>query len=214
MPRINPSLLIGILITASLGLVAGVYLWLGPARTPAPMLAPDGDPGLVAQATPRQATYDSAARLADEDEDDATNAAPRLPAIRPNQPNQPQPSEPTARPDAPAPIPPDAATLAAQEIFFALRDRVGAEAQRRLDGERAALRRACWRPELAGGASSASFRVAASFDAAGALVAVGISEPPDGAATGVAQCLRQRVLDLKVAAPGTGLNVDIQLLLP
>lgn len=198
----TPALLIGGLVTASVGLIAGMMLWLGPARSPAQAV-----PNPVAPAQPRPAAHDSAARQVRADGDDDEPVTLQQPARPPVQ--NPQPRGPTA-----VPAPPDPATLAAQGLFFALRDKVVAEAQGQLDGERAALRRACWRSKLTGGARSAKFGVSASFDATGSVVALAISDPSEGGAAGVAQCLRQRVIDLKVAAPGTGMTVDMQLQLP
>lgn len=201
------------LVAASAGLV--IYM---SSRTGTREQPPAQPQAAVARAEPtgvRPADYDPAIRTLPDRDDDEPPAPPVLPAIQPVV--EPPPDDPGRGGPPPEPPPPVVLSdeeKAAQDALFALREAVADDVRRQLDKQSNALRRACWKPELTGGASSGTFGVNASFDASGALLAYGISDSRDGAPAGVGACLRQQALALAPQAPGQPVSVDVQLRLP
>lgn len=133
-------------------------------------------------------------------------ALDRVLAARQNPPPPPPPREPAP--------PLDAEAQAAHDAHVALRTRVVADVQRELAKQSGALKDACWQPGLTGGASSANFKINASFDADGKLLARGISDDRDAGAAGVGECLRKQPLALEIPPPGQAITVDAPLRLP
>jgi len=212
----NRSFILPALLIASIGVVTGTYLMVGAKR--APEVKSDEVPGaaMLARGNLGPAEYDSARRGDDVLDDEPAPVAPiALPAAAPIE----EPVNDRNRPDPPPePAPPvvlDEEAQAAQDAFFALRTKVAEDARSQLEKQSSALRSACWKPGLTGGASSASFSVNASFDAGGQLLGMGISDSREGgSAPAVSQCLRQQTIKLKVPPPGQALTVDVQLRLP
>jgi hypothetical protein len=108
-------------------------------------------------------------------------------------------------PPAP-PYEPTAEQLAADAAYVAVRERAAAEVGTQLAAQRSALARACPGGEEAAG----EFSVSASFDAAGTLVGMGISEVGEVDAA-VGQCLRSQAIALSVAPGQQGVTVDVPL---
>lgn len=213
----NRLVLPGILVVASAGLVLAMYLLLGGSGKSAQQQAAKTP---VAQARDGvQAMELDSARRGSVDEDPAS-APPTEPAVevplsdaelavlaerqRPQPPPEPVPQ-----------VPLTAEEKATEKEFAALRATVTKDVQRQLGQQASALKQACWKPELTGGASSASYSVSATFDPAGQLLGVGVSDSRDGGVVpGVGQCLRQQALALEVAPPGHAITVDVPLRLP
>lgn len=159
----------------------------------------------------RPAEVDSARRVV---ADPAPDVPLVLPTSRPEVEGPPEPprrAEPVAEPPPPPMVVTDE-QRAAEAAHAELRGRVAKEVGRQLDGQRSALRNACWK----GGSAGADFKVEASFDAQGKLLAMGISEVRGpGTSTGdVGACLRQQTIPLSVDEPGAGVTVDVALHLP
>jgi hypothetical protein len=209
------------LLLTGIGLMIGAYVLLGPGAAPT---APDPAPATLASAGVAPAEIDSARRSDDDAYDDhttpATPAATRpiqLPEARPALDRALEARRRAASPPAPPSAPPpalDPEAQAANDAYIALRTRVLGDVQRALDGQSDALRDACWQPGLTGGAASASFKINATFDADGKLLAKGISDDRDAGAPGVGQCLRQQPLALEIPPPGKAITVDAPLRLP
>ncbi len=214
----KPTFLLPVVFVAlSVGIVVGAYVLLAPAsRTRTGAEAPAAD--ALAQVGVQGAGLDSARRGDGEPEDDDESDAPRLPTIAPVA------GETRTRPEAPPPEPPpppvvlDADAQAAQDAYFAQRDKLAEQLARDLNGQKSALKKACWTPALAGDASSASYSVNASFDAGGKLLAMNISDKrgPNGGGgpAGVSECLRQQALALEIPPPGQHMEVQVPLVLP
>lgn len=207
----------GILIVASAGLVVGMYLVTGSGgkAVPEPVAAPTA--GLLARDGVRPADQDSARRgELDVDDEPADPPTPiELPEVRPLSDEELERQRPQPPPEPAPPVILSEEEQAAQDAFFALREQVAEDVQRQLGKQGSALKKACWKPELTGGASSASFSLNASFNPAGVLVASGISDNREGGgSSGVGQCLRQQALALKVPPSLHAITVDVPLRLP
>jgi hypothetical protein len=137
-----------------------------------------------------------------------------LPTSRPEvegPPEAPRRAEPVVEPP-PSPLVVTDEQRAAEAAHAELRGRVAKEVGRQLDGQRSALRNACWK----GGSAGADFKLEASFDAQGKLLAMGISDArgPGAGSGDVGACLRQQTIPLSVDEPGSGVTVNVTLHLP
>ena len=212
----NRSFILPALLVASVGLVVGMYLMIGAKRAPAVKPTEASDAAMLTRNNLGPAEYDSARRGDTAlDDEPASPALGALPGVQPVE----EPVTDRDRPDPPPePAPPvvlDEEAQATQDAFFALRKKVAEDARGQLEKQSSALRSACWKPGLTGGASSANFSVNASFDAGGQLLGMGISDSREGgSAPAVSQCLRQQTIKLKVPPPGQAVTVDVQLRLP
>lgn len=212
----NRSFILPVLLVASIGVVIGMYLLIGAKRGPAVKPTDPESAAMLTRSNLGPAEYDSARRSDDAlDDEPAPPAQAALPGVAPVE----EPVTNRNRPDPPPePAPPvvlDEEAQATQDAFFALRTKVAEDARGQLEKQASALRSACWKPGLTGGASSANFSVNASFDAGGHLLGMGISDSREGgSAPAVSQCLRQQTIKLKVPPPGQAITVDVQLRLP
>lgn len=136
------------------------------------------------------------------------------------EPDEPVAAERSARTDevgAPAMVVTD--EMRAAEAAHAERTAsVAAEVRAQVASQRAALRSACWTPELRGAVEAAAFMVSASFNAEGEVVSHGLSEQRSGpgiaGAPGVGECLRTRGIELEGVGPGASVTVEVPLTLP
>jgi hypothetical protein len=213
----NNLFLPGLFVALGAGVVVTTYLMIAPGSRPTSASAAKDSAALAADGV-RPADHDSARQLAADGEVDADPANPRLPTVAPE-----RTAEARTRPEAPPPEPPPppveltAEQKAAQDAYFALRDRTAGEVANVLGQQKDALRKACWKPSLTNGLTSAMFALNASFDAEGKLLATAISDSRDagGASAGaVGECLRSQALKLDIPAPGQGVTVDVALSLP
>ena len=209
----------GVLVAASAVIVVAMYLALGGRGAPAkPQTAEVAAP--LALDGVRAADRDSARRSDDHPDDspaddDPARAPIQLPMVQPvAEAELDERSRPTPPPEPGPPVVLSEEEQAAQDAFFALRDKVADDVQRQLGKQESALAKACWKPELTGGAKSGTFSLNASFDASGALIGTGISDTRGGSPGGVGQCLRQQALAFKVPASGQAVTVDVELRLP
>lgn len=152
--------------------------------------------------------------------DPAPELEPAAADVEP-EPDEPVAAERSARTDevvmAPAMVVTD--EMRAAEAAHAERTAsVAAEVRAQVASQRAALRSACWTPELRGAVEAAAFMVSASFNAEGEVVSHGLSElrsgPGVAGAPGVGQCLRTRGIELEGVGPGASVTVEVPLTLP
>lgn len=213
----NNAVVTGVLVTLSVGIVAGVYLLVRGDEAPAqPRPDPVGQQRVAAGMRP--AAVDSARRVELEDQAEE-QPAPRLPEIRPESGDIGAENERRRAATSPelAPPPPvelSEAQVAANAAYLALQEQVSRDVGKQLDAQQAALKKACWKDT--GGAKGADFAVNASFDAEGKMLAMGISEVrgAGAAAVGVGACLRQQAIALSVEKPGQSVTVEQVLHLP
>lgn len=192
------------------GTVIGVILMFTLGNKPEPQPAAKPAEDLVAQGGVRPAEYGGVWRS---DLDPAAGDEPpvRLPDVRPE--GSPDADEADAASAAHAP--PDPKAL--EQAGAVLQAELTKDVSRQLDKQQSALKKACWKPSLTGGASAASYHVNASFDHEGNLVGVGISDvrgEGSEAAAAVGQCLRQQALALNVPPTGAPVSVEVALRLP
>ncbi len=213
----NPLISPGVFVALGLGIVVTMYLVLSPGERPEAKAAREQPAALVDGV--RAADHDPARQLAADGDVDADPANIRLPAAAPERTAEEARRIAEAPPPEPPPPPVELteAQKAAQEAYFALREKTAGEVAKVLGAQKDALKQACWKPALTNGVSSALFALNASFDAEGHLLASAISETrgPDGtSAGGVGECLRAQALKLDIPAPGQSVNVDVAISLP
>ena len=116
----------------------------------------------------------------------------------------------TAGDAPPAPGPIDVIDTAAAQA------RAQSDAAAALEERRAEWIERCWRPSVNKQAEPRRITLTfdLSFDAAGTLVATGVSEDRTAARPDVAQCLRSRPLALQIRPPGVPVRVEVPFELP
>lgn len=200
------SLMLLVLLVASVALVLLAFLLLSGAREAAPSVArPAPEQGAFGV---RPAGSDPARRT---DEDQAVAGPPAEVASLPAAPAELVAQRDERPTDAVVsqPIVPSAETLAQDEAIAAVMPAVQKAVEARIEAQRRAIRNACWKR---GNGESASLPIEASFAADGGLLALSISD--DRAAPEVGTCVRAQPLPLAIEAPGVGVTVRVALTLP